>query len=258
MNWCDYSISTGDIKYAQFTWAPFFVTLKSMRGNNSQTTERSAASGLFVFSGVHDGQELKAPYSTKRLFDIVGAGAGLLLLAPFLPFIALAIKLDTPGPVIVGLDRVSGGKTITVYKFRSMIRDAHVLKPSLTHLNERGDGPFFKIRRDPRVTRVGRVLRKFRIDEFPQLINVLKGEMSLVGPRPHEPEEVMRYKPEHMVVTLAKAGVTGLSQTSGASSLSYDREIELDLHYIRNASPVLDSKIMARTAAIMFSDPTAV
>ena len=139
-----------------------------------------------------------------------------------------------------------------------MIRDAHALKPSLAHLNERGDGPFFKIRRDPRVTRVGRVLRKFRIDEFPQLINVLKGEMSLVGPRPHEPEEVMRYKPEHVVVTLAKAGVTGLSQVSGASSLSYAREVELDTHYIHNASLAFDARILAKTAKIIFSDPTAV
>lgn len=194
----------------------------------------------------------------KRLVDITGAGIGLCLLAPFVPFIALAIRFDTPGPAIVRLDRISGGKKIKVYKFRSMVKGAGALKPSLAHLNERKGGPFFKMRYDPRITRVGKFLRKFRIDEFPQLANVLKGEMSLVGPRPHEPEEVAHYSPEHAGITLAKAGVTGLSQVSGASSLSYAREVELDLHYIRHASIFLDAKILAKTVYIMFSDPTAV
>ncbi len=194
----------------------------------------------------------------KRLLDIVGAAAGLLALAPFWPFIALAIKLDSSGPVLVKLNRISGGKIIQVYKFRSMIDGAHYFKPKLWHLNERNDGPFFKIKNDPRLTRVGKILRKFRIDEFPQLINVLKGELALVGPRPHEPEEVIYYPWEHKHLVLAKSGVTGLSQVSGASGLPFLKELSLDSHYVKNQSLWLDAKILSKTAKIIFSDPTAV
>ena len=139
-----------------------------------------------------------------------------------------------------------------------MVAGAHALRPTLAASNERADGPFFKIRNDPRVTQVGKILRKFRIDEFPQLINVLKGEMSLVGPRPHEPEEVILYPGEHQHIILAKAGVTGLSQVNGASSLPFRKELELDSHYVKNCSFALDLKILAKTVKIFFSDPTAV
>lgn len=183
---------------------------------------------------------------------------GLLVLAPFWPLIALAIKLDSSGPVLVKLNRISGGKVIQVYKFRSMIDGAHYFKLKLQHLNERSDGPFFKIKNDPRLTRVGKILRKFRIDEFPQLINVLRGELALVGPRPHEPEEVIHYPQEHKHLILAKSGVTGLSQVSGASGLPFLKELELDGHYIKNQSFWLDAKIVSKTVKIIFSDPTAV
>jgi len=125
-------------------------------------------------------------------------------------------------------------------------------------LNERNDGPFFKMKNDPRVTRVGRILRKYRIDEFPQLINVLKGELSLVGPRPHEPEEVIHYPGEYKHLILAKAGVTGYSQINGASSLPFLKELALDDYYVQNQSPFLDAKIIAKTVLIIFTDPTAV
>lgn len=194
----------------------------------------------------------------RRPLDIFGATLGLLILAPFVPFIALAIKLETRGPVIVKLRRVSGGKTLHVYKFRSMIHGAHALKPLLKDLNERHDGPFFKIKNDPRLTKIGKFLRKFRIDETPQLINVLKGELALVGPRPHEPEEVIHYPEKYKHLILAKAGVTGLSQVSGASGLPFLKELELDSHYVKNRSLWLDLKILAKTLAIMFFDPTAV
>ena len=194
----------------------------------------------------------------KRLLDISGAMAGLLIIAPLWPFIALTIKLESSGPVLVKLDRVSGGKTIQAYKFRSMLEDARFLKASLIHLNERRDGPFFKIKNDPRLTRVGKILRKFRIDEFPQLINVLKGELALVGPRPHEPAEVIQYPPEYKHLILAKSGITGLSQVSGASSLPFLKELELDSHYVNNRSLWLDAKIVSKTIKIIFSDPTAV
>lgn len=194
----------------------------------------------------------------KRMFDIFGAILGLLTIAPFMPFIALAIKLESKGPVFVRLARASGGKLIYVYKFRSMIDGAHGLKVQLAAFNERIDGPFFKIKADPRITKVGRILRKFRVDEFPQLINVLKGELALVGPRPHEPEEVIQYPNEYKHLLLAKAGVTGLSQVNGASSLLFLKELELDSYYVKNQSLWMDIKIIAKTIAIIFTDPTAV
>lgn len=194
----------------------------------------------------------------RRFTDILIASFGLALTAPFWPLIAAAIKLETFGPAIIKLRRVSGGKTVYVYKFRSMINGAHGLKPLLKDLNERGDGPFFKIKNDPRLTTVGKLLRKFRIDEVPQLINVLKGELALIGPRPHEPEEVIHYPAEYKHLILAKSGVTGLSQVNGASSLPFLKELELDSHYVKNRSAALDAKILAKTAKIIFSDPTAV
>ena len=194
----------------------------------------------------------------RRLLDIIGSTMGLLLMAPFTPLIAAAIKMESRGSVFVKLDRVSAGKKIRVYKFRSMYDGAHRMKGVLSVLNERSDGPFFKIKNDPRVTKVGKLIRKFRLDEFPQLVNVLKGEMALVGPRPHEPEEVAFYPHPYKHLMLAKAGVTGLSQVSGASGLPFLKELELDNHYVRNRNLLLDIRILAKTAAIMFSDPTAV
>jgi len=195
---------------------------------------------------------------SKRIIDVFGACFGLLLIAPFAPFIALAIKIENKGPVIVKLTRISQGKTVEVYKFRSMIDGAHALKPKIKHLNERKDGPFFKIKKDPRLTKTGVIIRKFRLDEFPQLINVLKGELSLVGPRPHEQEELIYYPSEYKHLILAKAGVTGLSQVNGASSLPFLKELELDSYYEKNKNIRLDAKIIAKTLAILFFDPTAV
>jgi lipopolysaccharide/colanic/teichoic acid biosynthesis glycosyltransferase len=183
---------------------------------------------------------------------------GLLITAPFYPIITVAIKMESKGPAIIRLDRVSNGKKIRVFKFRSMYDGAHAIKPLLKVLNERTDGPFFKMKKDPRVTKVGRLLRKFRVDELPQLFNVLKGDMALVGPRPHEPEEVVHYPAEYKHLILVKAGLTGLSQVSGASGLPFLKELELDSHYVKNRSLGMDAKILAKTAAIMFSDPTAV
>ena len=132
------------------------------------------------------------------------------------------------------------------------------MKPSLGHLNERLDGPFFKIKKDPRITKVGLFLRKFRLDEFPQLVNVLAGDLSLVGPRPHEPGEVACYPKDYASIALARAGVTGLSQVSGASSLPFMEELKLDRSYLEKRSLLLDAKIIGKTLAILFFDPTAV
>lgn len=194
----------------------------------------------------------------KRFLDVIGALGGLVFIAPFFPFIALAIFLEDSGPVFVKLDRVSEGKIIKVYKFRSMVVGAHKMKKDLQEKNERSDGPFFKIKNDPRITKVGKVLRKFRLDEFPQFFNVLKGDLSLVGPRPHEPEEIKFYPPEFRDVPLAKAGITGLSQVSGASALPFRKELELDKYYIENQSLLMDLKIILKTIWIFFFDPTGV
>ncbi len=195
----------------------------------------------------------------KRILDIVGAVLGITATLILYPFIASAIKLDSSGPVFVGLTRVSSGKTIRAYKFRSMRDRTHLQKyAELSRLNERKDGPFFKIKNDPRLTRVGKLIRKFRLDEFPQFINVLKGEMSLVGPRPHEPEEISQYPDQYKNLPLAKAGITGYSQVNGASSLPFLKELELDEFYIRNQSIWFDLKIIAKTFLILLFDPTAV
>lgn len=193
----------------------------------------------------------------KRVLDISGALVGLFVILPFVPLIALAIKLDSRGGVFIRLPRVSEGKIIRVYKFRSMVKDAHKMKANLMEFNER-DGYFFKMKHDPRVTRTGRVLRRFRLDEFPQLINVLTGELALVGPRPHEPEEVVHYPEAYKRLLLTRSGVTGLSQVKGASSLPFLEELELDSFYSRNVSLAMDLKILGRTAVIFLSDPTAI
>ncbi len=194
----------------------------------------------------------------KRFFDIIGASLGIIIIAPLAPLIALAIKLESPGPVFVKLVRVSAAKKIEVYKFRSMINNADQFKLGLRHLNQRSDGPFFKIKNDPRLTKTGKFIRKFRLDEFPQLINVLKGDLSLVGPRPHEPEEITDYPTNYKDLIAVKAGVTGLSQVNGASSLPFIKELELDSYYVQNQNLWLDLKIIAKTLAILFFDPTAV
>lgn len=159
---------------------------------------------------------------------------------------------------MVKLPRVSEGREIYVYKFRSMTPNAMSQKKKLEHLNERRDGPFFKMKHDPRVTKVGKLLRKFRLDEFPQLWNVLKGELALVGPRPHEPGEIVGYPTRYSHLPSLRSGVTGLSQVSGASSLSFMKELELDDYYSKHSSLGGDLKIVVRTVVILFADPTAV
>ncbi len=194
----------------------------------------------------------------KRFFDILFS----ILLMPFFLIIyvivAFFIKIDSEGPVIVKLKRIGeGGKIFKIYKFRSMIKDAHKMKKNLLHLSQR-EGPLFKMKNDPRITRVGKILRRFRIDEIPQIINVLKGEMSFVGPRPHEPEEVRQYLPYQKRLISIKPGVTGLAQISGASDLPFEKEVELDIYYIENWSLLFDIKILIRTIFKIFLDNSAV
>lgn len=194
----------------------------------------------------------------KRVLDAAASAVGMVLLSPLLAAIAFAIKWETAGPVFVGLGRVSRSRQFTLYKFRSMVQNAEELKPLLVSFNERSDGPLFKMRDDPRVTRVGRLLRRYRLDELPQLFNVLKGDISLVGPRPHQPDEIARYAKHHRKLLAIKAGATGLAQVSGSSDLPFEEEAALDTFYIENWSLTMDLRIIARTVLKMLRDTSAV
>jgi exopolysaccharide biosynthesis polyprenyl glycosylphosphotransferase len=197
--------------------------------------------------GVHDVTISRSALMMKRVFDILGAAVGLLLAAPFMALVALAIRLDSPGPILFTQDRVGlGGRTFRIFKFRSMHIGADADREALEDLNE-ADGPLFKIRDDPRLTRVGRFLRRTSMDELPQLFNVLRGDMSLIGPRPPLPCEVEQYQEWHRRRLEAPPGITGLSQVSGRSHLTFDETVLLDVYYIENWSPWLDLKIMIRT-----------
>jgi exopolysaccharide biosynthesis polyprenyl glycosylphosphotransferase len=183
----------------------------------------------------------------KSLLDRTGAALGLVLLAPLFGLIALTIRLDAPGPAFYRQTRVGHcGRPFTMWKFRSMAVDADRLRPQLAAANE-VDGPLFKMRADPRITRVGRVLRRTSLDELPQLLNVLRGEMSLVGPRPPLPEEVAAYGSTALRRLLVKPGLTGPWQVSGRSELSWDESLALDLRYADNWSLTTDLGLLART-----------
>ncbi|MEA5362342.1 sugar transferase [Amycolatopsis sp., V23-08] len=184
----------------------------------------------------------------KRLFDVVVSALSLLLLSPVLVAIAVAVKVDSRGPVFYRQARCGRhGKVFRVWKFRTMHPDADRRRAELVAANE-ADGPLFKIRRDPRVTRLGRSLRRLSADELPQLINVLTGRMSLVGPRPPLPEELRHYERDVRRRLLVTPGMTGLWQISGRSDLGWAEGIELDLYYVENWSFTLDLTVLWKTA----------
>ena len=183
----------------------------------------------------------------RRALDLTVTVFALLLLLPLLALIALLIRLDSPGPVLFIQRRVGkGGQEFPVYKFRSMFVDAEQRLDSVLAGNERS-GPVFKMRRDPRVTRVGRPLRRCSLDEVPQLLNVLRGEMSLVGPRPALPREVALYTPEQRGRLSVTPGLTGLWQVSGRAELSFEQAVALDLEYVRRQSVGLNVALILRT-----------
>ena len=197
----------------------------------------------------------------KRIFDLIFGSLFLVLLTPVFLIVPFLIKWDSEGPIFARIPhRVGkGGSIFFMYKFRSMIKGADKIKKELLKFNERekGKGPLFKMKNDPRITKIGKFLRKYRIDEFPQLINVLKGEMSLVGPRAHEVAEVAKYRKNHKIVFAIKPGITGLAQISGSSDLPFDEENKLDLYYIEHWSLWLDIKILIKTFLFVFTDRSA-
>ena len=187
----------------------------------------------------------------KRLWDFAAAAAGLVMVSPAMFVIAVLIKLDSPGPVLYISERIGRrGRTFSCLKFRTMVINADKLKHSLEAQNER-DGPLFKMRNDPRITRIGRFLRKFSLDELPQLLNVIHGDMSLVGPRPPIANEVKLYELQHLRRLEVLPGVTGLWQVRARQDPSFDRYVALDLTYVENWTFWLDLKILARTAQVV-------
>ncbi len=201
----------------------------------------------------------------KRVLDIIGALVGIIIFSPFLITAAVLIKLTSAGPIFVEHSNRVGrnGKIFRMYKFRSMIKDAHVLirtDPKFREIYEEYKKNSFKLKEDPRVTKVGRMLRSTSIDEFPQLFNVLKGEMSLVGPRAYYPDELeenrktypqsSKFIDESLQV---KPGMTGLWQVSGRSSVGFEKRIELDAQYAKNHSLWLDAKIFLKTPRALLS-----
>lgn len=187
----------------------------------------------------------------KRLTDIIGSALGLIVLSPILSLIAVAIKMDSPGPVFYRAYRVGRkGQKFLCYKFRTMLANADELKSTLRSLNER-QGPFFKITADPRITRVGQFLRKYSLDELPQLGNVLKGEMSLVGPRPHPQDDYEGYTLEHFRRLDVTPGITCLWQVNARHDPSFEKVLALDTQYIENWSYLLDLRILLKTIPVV-------
>ena len=200
----------------------------------------------------------KPVYSfVKRVFDFGASLVGLTLLSPVLLGAAIAIKIESKGPIIFSQDRVGlNGKIFKMYKLRSMVSNAEELKEKLLEQNEMS-GPMFKMKDDPRITKVGKFIRKTSIDELPQLINVLKGDMSLVGPRPSLPKEVEQFEPWMYERLQVKPGLTCIWQVSGRNNIDFEDWMKLDIKYVRERSLWGDLKLVFRTFFVLFGDKNA-
>ncbi len=189
----------------------------------------------------------------KRAIDVVGSLVALVLSAPLMLLLAILIRIESRGPVFYRSTRIGrGGRPFTFYKLRSMVKDADRHQHKLAHMNE-ADGPVFKIERDPRITRIGRILRSTSLDEVPQFFNVLIGDMSLVGPRPPIPREVAQYEPWQLRRLDVRPGITCLWQISGRSRIGFQEWMRLDLEYIRHQSLPMDLRILLRTIPAVLS-----
>lgn len=230
----------------------------NMQKNDYRLTEKAQAVSLETLEPLYlrhrkDSSRLDGYKVIKRAMDILLASAVVIFAIPLLIITAVLIKLDSRGPILFKQTRVGlNGRSFTMYKFRTMINGAHHKKHSLLASNE-ADGPLFKIKDDPRITRLGHYLRKFSIDELPQLFNVLHGDMSVVGPRPALPEEVDKYQAWQLGRLKVIPGITGLWQVSGRSDLPFEEMVKLDIFYARNYSFMLDMKIIAKTGFVVFS-----
>lgn len=193
----------------------------------------------------------------KRLMDIVCSLCGLIILLPVFIVVSVLIKIDSAGPVLFKQNRVGkNGKIIKMYKFRSMVENAEEIKCELMDQNEM-DGPMFKIKSDPRVTRVGKFIRKTSIDELPQLINILKGEMSLVGPRPSLLDEVEKFEPWMKERLTVKPGLTCIWQINGRNHIKFNEWMQMDIKYVRERCILLDIKLIIKTFSVFLGDVNA-
>ncbi|WP_343338810.1 UDP-N-acetylgalactosamine-undecaprenyl-phosphate N-acetylgalactosaminephosphotransferase [Terrisporobacter petrolearius] len=194
----------------------------------------------------------------KRTMDILGSGIGLILLSPIFILVALAIKVEDPkGKIFFAQERCGkNNKLFKMYKFRSMVSNAEELLEELMYENEM-DGPVFKIKEDPRITKVGKFIRKTSIDELPQLYNILMGDMSIVGPRPAIPHEVAEYNDYQKQRLLVKPGLTCIWQVSGRNSIGFDEWVDMDLEYIEKRNLWMDIKLIFKTVGVLFGDENA-
>jgi exopolysaccharide biosynthesis polyprenyl glycosylphosphotransferase len=209
--------------------------------------------GLFPTIPLHRGHVPELALIFKRGFDIVFSILFLILSAPLLLAIAIAVRLDSPGPALYRSERIGKkGRVFRCIKFRTMVADADKLRDEIAHMNER-DGVLFKISNDPRITKLGHFLRKYSLDELPQFFNVLKGDMSIVGPRPPIASEVKEYKLSHLRRLDVTPGITGLWQVQGRQDPSFASYVSMDVNYIDNWSIWLDFKIIMRTVGVVFA-----
>jgi lipopolysaccharide/colanic/teichoic acid biosynthesis glycosyltransferase len=211
-------------------------------------------------SGDHDlaGPSLTVRMS-KRAVDLAGSVCGLILLAPLMLAVVLAVRIGSRGPAFFRQERVGlDGRPFRIWKFRTMTAGAEHQLAGLLERHGRDAVPLFKVPDDPRVTRIGRFLRRSSVDELPQLFNVLAGHMSLVGPRPQCAAEVALYTPEHRARLVVRPGMTGLWQVSGRSRLTWSQAIEYDLTYVRTCSLLLDLRLLARTIGAVLRGDGAV
>ena len=194
---------------------------------------------------------------SKRALDVIASFLGLVILSPILLIVAILIKLESKGPAIFAQSRIGlNGKEFKMYKFRSMVQNAEELKEKLAKQNEMS-GPMFKIKNDPRVTKVGKFIRKTSIDELPQLLNILKGDMTLVGPRPSLPREVEKFESWMLKRLDVKPGLTCYWQVSGRNNIDFYEWMKLDLKYVNDMSFWLDIKLIFKTVAVLFGDKNA-
>lgn len=185
----------------------------------------------------------------KRIVDIIGAVLGIVVLSPVFLFIVIAIKLEDPaGPIFYAHNRLGKcGKNIPVYKFRSMYQNADKMVQSFTEEQKKEYAETFKLKDDPRITKIGKFIRKTSLDELPQLFNILKGEMSIVGPRPIVKAELIKYKGQESLLLSVKPGLTGMWQAMGRSDTTYEERVRMDIEYINNRSFLFDIKIILYT-----------
>lgn len=193
----------------------------------------------------------------KRAVDIVCSLIGLLVLMPILLLVAIIVKVESKGPIIFSQDRVGKhGKVFKMYKFRSMVVNAEEIKEQLFNKNE-STGPMFKIKNDPRITEVGKFIRKTSIDELPQLVNILKGEMSIVGPRPSLPEEVSKFEDWMLKRLNVKPGLTCYWQVEGRNDIEFEEWMKLDVKYVEERNSLIDIILIAKTFFVLFGDKHA-